>query len=536
MSLSVNDGCSASKVRITASPLASDCTKSGSAFEDNREPRPDTDADRDDRNTRPATIEFAGGMADDPPAGRAERMPDCERTPVNIELVRVELAPALEAGECLRRERLVEFDHIDIRPGAPGSCERLVRVITLGSMSVQRALRLSAFLTVLLTAGYSAVVALTPLPELKPDMTVDARSEISVDGAVAASILAEEALPTGFAWEGASDVWVTHDGTFPLASITKLVVALVGQESRPISPEEKPYTWDWDDLAMQAELLAEDSVIMPIQLGTELTRLELLRGALIPSANDFMRAYTSATFGSHDCFLSAVATWRDKHGLTSLEIVEPTGLDERNAASLRDILEIGRLALADPVIAEIVRQTDTTIPGVGTVETTNPLLPVDPRVVGLKTGTLYSSGYNLLFAATMGHERRVVAVTLGRESSEHRANDSASLLDRIATLPTVVEFPESSTLVGTVTTWDGDVVELVSDPTPPVELVPGESATREIDLGVFVNPGEDGSIVGTVTVTSPHGTDTREVTTSATIETPGFWWKFRHPQALFARD
>src|SRR5690606_26566337 len=124
MSLRDSSAWSSSNARITASPRASDCTKSGDGaasvmrtpprgclpFEDDRESLADADADRGDRDARAAACELVGGVADDATAGCTKGVPDRERAAVDVDLLGVEALPPGDVGERLRRERLVELD------------------------------------------------------------------------------------------------------------------------------------------------------------------------------------------------------------------------------------------------------------------------------------------------------------------------------------------------------------------------------------------------------------------------------------------
>ena len=74
----------------------------------------------------PRRGELVRGVADDPSAGRAERVADRDRAAVDVDPLGVELGPQLQAREALRGEGLVELDEVDVRPGAPGTGERPV--------------------------------------------------------------------------------------------------------------------------------------------------------------------------------------------------------------------------------------------------------------------------------------------------------------------------------------------------------------------------------------------------------------------------
>src|SRR5690606_12618891 len=104
-------------------------------------------------------------------------------------------------------------------------------------------------------------------------------------------------------------------------------------------------------------------------------------------------------YGSQSGFLAAARGWLEANGLEHTTIVEPTGIDARNVSTPRDLLALGRLAMANPVIAEIVASETLDVPGLERRSNTNTLLGVS-GVHGIKTGTLDGAGSNLLFSAT----------------------------------------------------------------------------------------------------------------------------------------
>ena len=150
------------------------------------------------------------------------------------------------------------------------------------------------------------------------------------------------------------------------------------------------------DRRLYQGFLARGESALPFPVGGELTQYQLLQGALIGSAGNYIDYLTSQYWTNDAVFASAARTWLARHNLGGITVVEPTGIDPANAATPDAVIGLGELALADPVIAEIVRTPQVELPGAGLVANTNDLL-VDPTVVGLKTGTL-DGQFNLLAA------------------------------------------------------------------------------------------------------------------------------------------
>ncbi|WP_181158536.1 D-alanyl-D-alanine carboxypeptidase family protein [Leucobacter massiliensis] len=398
-------------------------------------------------------------------------------------------------------------------------------------------------LAALLAGGYTAAVVLTPAPAPALEASGDARRTFQADPAPAQAAVDAQTLPTAAGWLDGEEVWVNAgapgaEDPQPIASITKLVTALVTLEQQPLAPgsEGATHLWSEADLARSAAFLAEDGVAFPIPAGTAVTARQMLTLALIPSANDFAAAYALSVFGDDARFAAAAADWAERHGLGSLTVVEPTGMDERNVASAADVLRIARLALRDPVIAEIVRQPSAELPwGIGVVESTNPLFGVLPGVRGVKTGRTSAAGYNLVAAQAAdagGREAVQLAVTLGRPSEESRLASSLDVLGALRTAPRRVSLVTEGERLGTAVTADGARVPLIAAEAASAVLLPGEAAERVAELAP-PQPGTAGAAAGVLRLDSPAGRQTVRIVTAEPLAEPDLWWRLTHPGGAF---
>jgi D-alanyl-D-alanine carboxypeptidase (penicillin-binding protein 5/6) len=116
-------------------------------------------------------------------------------------------------------------------------------------------------------------------------------------------------------------------------------------------------------------------------------------------------------------------------GLENTNFETPAGLDTAgNYSSARDLAKMAQVALKDPLFAEIVDTTDTTISTQNrTIEisNTNQLLTTYPPATGVKTGTSPEAGANLVASAESGDES-FIAVVL---DDEDRFPDAQAVLE-----------------------------------------------------------------------------------------------------------
>lgn len=397
---------------------------------------------------------------------------------------------------------------------------------------------LSAALVAALAGGYVAACAVAPMPDLEPRLSVDAEQTYRPDPEVSARrTVNQQQKPTALGWAGESGAW-SNDFDTPrqIASITKLVTVLVCLDAKPVEAgsDGPSYALTEQDAEIRRTVLESDGVVADVPVGRKLTTRQFIELALLPSANNYAISYARHVFGTNAGFQKAVGEWIAKHGLKTLRVTEPSGLSEENVASATELVEIGRLALADPLVAEVVAEPWADIPGIGPIANSNPLIG-DANVIGLKTGTLSSSGYNLLVARKdrVGDREAVtIAAVLGRPSAAARAKDARAVLRDAPKAFAEVALVDQDSKIGTVRTWQGETVELRAARPASAVLLPDETASRKVRVGTL-GAGAAGRTVGTILTEAPTGKSSVPVVTSRAIAKPDLWWRVTHPATVF---
>ncbi|MGO1539227.1 MAG: D-alanyl-D-alanine carboxypeptidase family protein [Leucobacter sp.] len=402
--------------------------------------------------------------------------------------------------------------------------------------SVRLRRTLVALTLVAVCGAYAAVSALTPLPALQPEILGASTSQISADPADAVAVVDADADPTAIGWVGSDEIWSNSDEAVPIASLTKLITALVCLEEAPAADggASPVYTVGPDHTAIYNHVLSRNGIALPAPDGIELTTKQVLELVLIPSANNYAIAYGNWVFGDEQKFVAAVKDWTERHGLDSVNITEASGLSPENVANPADLIRVMQLALEDPLIAEVVAEPWVDIPEIGQFENSNPLLG-EAGVVGLKTGTLDLAGYNLSVAREETEGDRVLValtVVLDRDDGIERANDARTALDGADDTTTTVEILAEGAPTGSVVTWTGREVGLVAEKGITETLIPGEHVDLTVQLGE-VNESAKGTTVGAVRAEGPGGLEQSPVFTDGGIEEPDLWWRLTHPAIVF---
>ena len=325
-------------------------------------------------------------------------------------------------------------------------------------------------------------------------------------------------------------------GALPMASITKIVTALTVLEAHPLGVDEAgpAVTMTAADVALFDAYRKVNGKVAPVHAGEVYTQRELLDVTLIESANNYSSTLAKWAFGSEAAYVAAAREWVAAHDLPSLVIVDSTGLDPGNVATASDLIELGRLALRDPLVRTIVGTPEVTIHDVGLVENSNELLG-SAGVTGIKTGTLDTFGANLLFSADYpigASTVTVVGVVLG--GTDHQTLDAAiaTLLGTVQQGFHEVDVSDVGEDFGSYTTAWGQTTEAEAG----AEAVLLTWSDSPITVDVTIDPvrlAKAGQKVGTATFTAGANTITVPLVLSKPLTDPGPGWRLTHPGELF---
>ncbi len=194
---------------------------------------------------------------------------------------------------------------------------------------------------------------------------------------------------------------------FPIASITKVVTAMVVLDAHPLAEGEDGPEIEFTsaDVEILDEVLAQDGSWQAVEPGVVMSQREVMETMLIPSANNYAESLAVWAYGSVDAYLAAARAWLDANGLTDTTVVDTNGLDAADTSTPANLVALGQLALAQPAVAAIVAKQSAEEPYVGEIENTNGLLGVS-GIDGIKTGTTDEAGACLLFSTDVrGRDR-----------------------------------------------------------------------------------------------------------------------------------
>lgn len=321
----------------------------------------------------------------------------------------------------------------------------------------------------------------------------------------------------------------------PIASITKLIAALVILESKPLGPAEDgpTITFSKADADLYDHYYVMRAKVHEMPRGSTMSERDALEIMLVISATNYADAVSRWAFGSLNGFRAATAQWLAAHGLTGTHIVEPTGMDARNTSTPADLLAIGKIAMADPVVSQIVKTRS-----VRGWPNTNALVGID-GINGIKTGTLDAAGACLLFSAVMdvgaAAPITVIGVVLGGDNHYQVDNAVRALLASIRGGFHEVPLVAEGDVVGSyVTTW-GEQAQILAGADASVLTWSDQAITSEISAAALTT-ASDGTVVGTLRFAAGHSEIDVPVKLRGIIEGPDGWWRVTHPGELLGGD
>lgn len=215
------------------------------------------------------------------------------------------------------------------------------------------------------------------------------------------------------------------DEAWPLASITKLMTALVLLDLQP----------DW---ASSTIVVGADSLDTIMYAGDMYTREELWKAMLIGSSNKAAISLVSSLGMTESEFVALMnEKARSLNFSTSTIFADVTGLSDDNRGVAKDVARLISLAVQEEKISSAMITKDMSLYSNERkknrdVWSTNWLLlgwvPNDLSIIGAKTGHTISAKYNFaLVTKDRDQNRPIIVVVLGAQTHEARFTEALAL-------------------------------------------------------------------------------------------------------------
>ena len=323
----------------------------------------------------------------------------------------------------------------------------------------------------------------------------------------------------------------------PIASITKVITALVVLDAKPLADAADPgptITFTQTDVQILQQTQAELGSYEIVADGMQLTQKQTLTVMLMVSANNYAVSLATWAYGSLDAYLPAANAWLVAHGLTGTVVDDASGISSGSRSTPTDMLAIGSLVMENPSLAEIVGTQTTNVPELGLIHNSNQLLGTE-GVNGIKTGTTVDAGATLLYSAVLqvgNHTVHVIGVTLGAESHAQLRESVTALLASVRKSFHEVTVTTDGQSLGTVTTEWGASADLAASESI-IRIVFADTTITVTPTLTRISSGGAGTTVGTLEITIGTESLSVPIELSSPLDEPGPGWRLTHAGELF---
>ncbi|WP_367134778.1 MULTISPECIES: D-alanyl-D-alanine carboxypeptidase [Streptomyces] len=395
--------------------------------------------------------------------------------------------------------------------------------------TVLRRVKIWTPLVVLLAIIFCVVQAFRPLPE--PKLVLTANKAFKFDG--------DKAQMT---WPASGQAYVEVDGLgslgefgeekpVPIASVTKVMTAYITLRDHPMKKGDKKgalMTVDAKAVSDYQKGKPEGESLVRVTENQQLSEYEALEALMLPSANNIAKLLARWDAGSEDAFVKKMNDTAKELGMVNTHFTDPSGFDATTKSTAKDLVKLGKKAMADPVFKEISGLTEYIDSNGEKQKNFNPIVPL--YGTGIKTGTTTAAGGNLLFAA----EKKIGGTTqliIGAVLAQHKTPIIDSV---VAATKDAIESAKKALEAKTVVK-KGDVVGAVDDGlggrTPVVatkDVTAVGWAGLSVDLALndaghkLPHTAKPGTEVGMLTVGSGPGQVRVPVALKKELAEPGF--------------
>lgn len=292
------------------------------------------------------------------------------------------------------------------------------------------------------------------------------------------------------------------DEKLPPASITKIMSLLLVMEAI-----------DRGDISLETVVTASEHACSMggsqiwLEPGETMTVNDLLKAAVIASANDACVALGETVAGSEEGFVALMNERAGELGMTNTRFVNCTGLDaEGHLTTAYDVAVMSSALIKHDLIKDYSTVwMDSLRDGKSELVNTNKLVRFYEGTTGLKTGTTGAAKY-CLSATAERNGLELVAVVMAGESSNDRFNGAKKLLDY-----GFANYNYSSIDLGFEENPVLDVIKgtqktVEAEPQSTLNVLLPKTASGKIERKTVLSenaaaPVKKGDVLGTVTVT-----------------------------------
>lgn len=241
----------------------------------------------------------------------------------------------------------------------------------------------------------------------------------------------------------------------PPASMSKLMTVLVVLEALQAGDITLDTRYRVSEYAWREHGAPSGGSHMFLPINSEVSVRDLLRGAVIVSANDACVVLAEGLAGSEAAFVARMNRRAQELGLRSARFRNATGVDDpEHVISTVDLARLARHLIQNfPDFYRTYSEPSLTF-NEHTQENRNPLLGAFEGADGVKTGHTDSSGYGMVGSAVLNGQRRIIVFN-GTNTMATRRSEALRLMRAAFYDYSVTRVAAAGEQVGEANVWLG---------------------------------------------------------------------------------
>ncbi|MHB8219455.1 MAG: D-alanyl-D-alanine carboxypeptidase family protein [Acidimicrobiales bacterium] len=320
---------------------------------------------------------------------------------------------------------------------------------------------------------------------------------------------------------------------FPIASVTKIMASYIILKDHPLalSATGPSITVTPAEVTQYQQDLAQGDSVVAVTAGEQITELQALEGALLPSGDNIVSLLAQWDAGSVAAFVTKMNAEAAALGLTHTHYADASGVDPATVSTVGDQVRLAMDAMKNPVFAGIVAMPQVTLPGVGVQYNVNADVGKN-GIVGVKTGWIPQGGASFVFAAThrvSGHTQTVIGAVMGQTGTSPLTTALAagqSLATAVGSQLRHAQVMAAGARVATLSAPYSSSVAVVTTAAATLLGWPGAPLTQKLVLTRKLQaPMAKGTLLGYLDVGIDQEQERVPVVTAGALSGPSYTWR-----------
>ncbi len=317
--------------------------------------------------------------------------------------------------------------------------------------------------------------------------------------------------------------------SIPMGGSAKLVSALVTLDAHPLEAGrngESVVVTDEDFDAYQSLVFAGARTI-PVTVGSRWTEREMIAASLLSASNNHADMLVRWAFGSQAEYLAAAEAWLVEHGFDGTAVADASGLSGESVTTAEDLVRIGALAAADPLIASLIGTDGIGAVNGASIANTNRYEPAGAATTVSRSYT-DAAAVTVVLSLTTDSGETLTAAFLRQPSYDAMAATVTAFMESAAAATAQIEALPAGTVVGELRTAWGERVDLVLG--EPLVTVGGAPSPDDVDYQLDeIRTIRAGAKAGEAVATVADRTASARVEAAGALRDPGLAWRLTHP-------